>query len=181
MESWRNFIRGDKEAFKTLYDVYADVLFDYGLRFCSDREIVKDGIHDLFVDLYRYRLKLSPEVNVKAYLLSSLRRKLLYLMKSNIMPISVDYTDYMHLEDESHSASSAENNNEFEMRLRAEMDKLTRRQREALYLRFTREMDYEQVAQIMEISVSSCRTLIYRAMKDLRQRMKGGKISELLS
>ena len=178
MESWRNFIHGDKEAFKTLYDVYADVLFDYGLRFCSDREIVKDGIHDLFVDLYRYRLKLNPDVNVKAYLLSSLRRKLLYLKKNHVIPLSADY---IQLEAEYDFAAATENDNEFVTRLRTEMDKLTRRQREALYLRFMREMDYEQVAQIMEISVSSCRTLIYRAMKDLRRRMKGGKISPLLS
>lgn len=126
IEYWQRFIQGDQEAFRSLYDVYVNSLFSYAIRYCADEEIVKDSIHDLFVDLHRYRSRLNPNVNVKAYLFGS------------------------------------------------------HRQKEALYLRFTCEMTYEQVAQIMDISIASCRTFIYRAIKDLRLRMENNKISQLL-
>lgn len=39
------------DAFKNIYDQNFQRLFDYGMRLCGDRELVKDAIHDLFVKL----------------------------------------------------------------------------------------------------------------------------------
>jgi hypothetical protein len=78
---WQDFIAGNREAFKVLYDGYADALFSYGCLYSRDRDLVKDCLHDLFVDLDRYRTGLNPDVNVRAYLLASLRRKLLAMQQ----------------------------------------------------------------------------------------------------
>ncbi|TYR38374.1 sigma-70 family RNA polymerase sigma factor [Sphingobacterium phlebotomi] len=179
---WQCFIRGDEDAFKALYDVYVNALFAYGIRYCSDEEIVKDSIHDLFVDLHRYRSRLSPNVNVKAYLFGSLRRKVVESKKRNISRsiYAENYRFRLELETEDYITLSDDKEDEVLTKLRAEMEKLPHRQKEALYLRFTCEMSYEQVAQIMDISIASCRTFIYRAVKDLRQRMENNKISQLL-
>lgn len=181
---WQRFIQGDHDAFRTLYDIYVDTLFAYGIRYCSDEEIVKDSIHDLFIDLYRYRLKLNPVVNVRAYLFSSLRRKVVERKKKdmNLSVFADSYSFRLGLDAEDYITISDDNDNDNEIltRLRAEMEKLPQRQKEALYLRFTCEMSYEQVSQIMDVTVASCRTLIYRAVKDLRHRMENNKISQLL-
>ncbi|MBO9637570.1 MAG: sigma-70 family RNA polymerase sigma factor, partial [Siphonobacter aquaeclarae] len=75
-ELWTEFLSGNRTAFSQLYDRYADVLFSFGLRYSSDRDLVKDCIHDLFIDLHHYRAGLAREVNIRFYLLKSLRRKL---------------------------------------------------------------------------------------------------------
>ena len=75
-DTWLRFISGDSDAFSDLYDQYADVLYAFGMRYSTDRDLVKDCIHDLFIDLHGYRKNLAQEVNVKFYLLKSLRRKL---------------------------------------------------------------------------------------------------------
>ena len=59
---WNRFLAGDNEAFSEVYQKYVQSLFLYGLQFTSDRELVKDSIHDLFVKLYRIKrpaLKMS--------------------------------------------------------------------------------------------------------------------------
>ena len=56
--------------------------------------------------------------------------------------------------------------------LKNAVNKLTDRQREALYLKYTQNMDYEQVGQVLEMNYQSCRNLIYRALTELRSQLK---------
>lgn len=48
---------------------------------------------------------------------------------------------------------------------------LTPRQREAIYLRFYHDMNYEEIATVMTISSHAARNLIYEALKLLRSRL----------
>lgn len=45
---------------------------------------------------------------------------------------------------------------------------LTERQREIVYLRYIQEYDYEQIAELLHISVHGCRKLLSKAMQKLR-------------
>lgn len=181
---WKNFIAGRDGAFKTLYDGCVDGLFAFGCHYTPDEELVKDSIHDLFVDLYRYRDQLSHEVNVKAYLFSALRRRILSAIsraKQQEKRIA-DHPDngfhavwdtemtLIHDEEEAHALAC----------LRKEIHNLPGKQKEVLYLRFTSELAYEQVAAIMDISPASARTLVYRAIKTLRKNMDRVSVSPLL-
>ena len=53
------------------------------------------------------------------------------------------------------------------------LNNLTPRQKEAIYLRFSKELDYKSVAEIMEISVEGCRNLISKAIRSLKTEMSG--------
>lgn len=182
IEHWQLFIRGDKGAFKSLYDSFVDVLFSYATRFSTDQHIVQDAIHDLFVDLYRYRSGLNPEVNVRAYLFSSLRRKILSILEKNQNSTGPMIHEAMfQLEyNKEEQIIRDETENEILQKLHYELDKLADRQKEALYLRFSCEMAYEQIADVMNVSISSCRTLVYRAVKQLRLRMEDAPVTQLL-
>ena len=60
--------------------------------------------------------------------------------------------------------------------LAAEINLLPDRQREILYLRFHQDLDYDEIAAIMQISVPTCRTFVYRALKQLRGKLEFGAI-----
>lgn len=181
---WKNFIVGRDGAFKTLYDRCVDGLFAFGCHYTSDEELVKDSIHDLFVDLYRYRTQLSHEVNVKAYLFSALRRRILNSVSKTKQQeeriadhpdngfYAVWDTEMTMIQDEEEAHALA--------CLRNEIRNLPGKQKEVLYLRFTSGLDYEQVAAIMGISPASARTLVYRAIKTLRNKMDRVSVSPLL-
>jgi RNA polymerase sigma factor (sigma-70 family) len=177
-ELWTEFLSGNRTAFSQLYDRYADVLFSFGLRYSSDRDLVKDCIHDLFIDLHHYRAGLAREVNIRFYLLKSLRRKLEQAHRKSalfrhetwenesvlaISPFSFSIEDEI-ITDESQK--------ELLQSLAEEVNRLPERQREILYLRFRHDFDYEQIASLMQISVPTCRTFIYRALKQLRGKLE---------
>ncbi|MCL4483994.1 MAG: hypothetical protein M1445_15515, partial [Bacteroidetes bacterium] len=60
-ELWIDFISGNNDAFKTIYEKYFPELFKYGCYFSDDEDLVKDCIQDLFINLFNYRLKLKHE------------------------------------------------------------------------------------------------------------------------
>jgi RNA polymerase sigma factor (sigma-70 family) len=179
---WKSFIDGEDEALNALYKQFVDVLYAFGLRFTEDNELVKDSIHDLFVDLFKYRSTLATDVNVKSYLFTSLKRKICLVLKKKAaqenhifeVPFSLSY-----------SAEDQIINNETQSELLSKLDKqlklLPSRQKEALYLRFNSELEYEEIANIMNISLETCRTLVYRGVKQLREKMAVKHVYKILA
>lgn len=178
---WTDFTVGSQEAFRELYDTYTDVLYAFGLRYTADQELVKDCIHDLFIDLHTYRagLATSPD-SVKFYLLKSFRRKLnLTQRKSSLFQLNgwldpdqaFPFPQFAFSTE--HKIMAEEKERETLEALAHEINQLPARQREILYLKFKQELDYEEIAALMHISVPTCRTLVYRGVKHLRQQLDG--------
>lgn len=79
---------GDDDAYASLYEEYVQDLYQYGLCFTSDTELVKDCIQDLFVYLYANRSHLEISCQVKTYLLVSLKHNIVgvYCVAKSTIP-----------------------------------------------------------------------------------------------
>lgn len=169
---WAAIREGHADAFKVLYEAYADVLYRYGLRYFREEETVKDCMHDLFVDLHHYHRNLATSVNIRFYLLGAFRRKLHEARKKAVSLQLGDDAAFMIEYDVQHLTIAGEQQQEILRQLSSAMQQLPARQKEVLYLRFNCELSYEEVADMMKISVPTCRTLAYRAFQQLREQMK---------
>lgn len=69
---WDLIREGDEQAFRTLYSLYEDRLFRYGIGIAHDEELVNNAIQTLFTYLFERRKKLSVPISLYAYLASSL-------------------------------------------------------------------------------------------------------------
>ena len=181
---WERFRRGDDKAFYAIYDLFFDSLFNYGLHFSRDKDLIKDCIHDLFLDLYNYRERLSGTNNIHFYLFRSLRR-LIY--KEQVKKVSVLSDEQISLQNDIPAMTfeddliASEIKDENHKILARVMKELTDRQREGLSLKFEQNFSYQEIADILGISVGSARTCIYRALKDLRKALqKKGMSIQLL-
>jgi hypothetical protein len=79
---WQQYQLGDPEAFSRLYGEYVQVLYAQGLRMTPDAGLVKDCIHDLFVELWRNRRGVPHPDSVSRYLTEALRASLAAKMQS---------------------------------------------------------------------------------------------------
>jgi hypothetical protein len=70
---WQQFQLGDPEAFSRLYGEYVQELYAQGLRVTPDAGLVKNCIHDLFVELWRNRQRVPQPDSVSRYLTEALR------------------------------------------------------------------------------------------------------------
>jgi len=179
---WDDFIQGSQQAFNALYMQTAESLYSFGLKYTRDKDLIKDCIHDLFVDLYKYRSSLSAAENVKFYLFASLKRKIIAALKKEDVHADYETVNFSFLITSSTEDNiiNGENSAELLARLEKELQRLPARQKEVLYLRFNSGLDYEEAAEIMNISAATCRTLVYRAVKELRLKMENTVICQLL-
>jgi len=156
-----------------LYDIYVDELFAYGMQFSSDKSQVMDAIHDLFLNLYKYRKTIAVTDNVTYYLFRSLKNNILKIENKSRTFIPHKQEQELKLSEISieDRICAEEFENDRAYKLAKAITKLSKRQRKALSLRFTQERSYEEVAAIMKVSVATSRTIIYRAIKTLRKQL----------
>jgi len=170
---WKRIKAGETQAFHELYMQFADILFSFGLIYSKDQEFIKDCIHDLFFDLYKYRKNLSDNDHIRNYLFKSLKRK---IQSPQSGKLKLVFTNTFQ-EGNEQKASLAEtegleNQEENIENIRIAMGKLSDRQQEVLNLRFQVGLSYAEIAKILDISVESARTLVYRSVKTIREELK---------
>lgn len=173
MQLWAKLQQGDLDALGKLYDAFSDDLFTYGMQFTPDKAVVMDGIHDVFLNLYKYRKNLAKTDAVDYYLMRSLKNTILKKCQSQLREVPSEIPQTL-----AHCQASVEQGlieneikNERSYKLTRAMSSLSKKQRKSLFLRFTENHSYEEIAEIMQISVASSRTTIYRAIKSLRKQM----------
>jgi RNA polymerase sigma factor (sigma-70 family) len=170
---WKSFQSGNKEAFANIYNQNLNTLYRYGTKFCSNEEIVKDAIQEVFVDLYlkRERNKTNPE-NLKYYLILSLKRNLIKKIKKirksgkNILAKELLFEPEYNIEQ---VIIKSEEETEKKRLIELLLKELPVKQKEVLYLRFNEAMEYSDIAKVMNISVESVRKQVYRAIKTIRE------------
>lgn len=172
---WNEIRNGNVVALGAIYDLYIDVLFSYGIQFSEDRNHVMDCIHDLFLDLYKYQSKLANTDNIKYYLLTSLRRKINRRYKGKLAYLGseapIQHNQRYHSPSPEEELIAMENELLKSHSLQKAAEFLTKRQQKGLSLRFYEKRSYEEIAEIMNTSVETSRTIIYRAIKSLRENI----------
>lgn len=166
---WNRMKAGETKAFNEVYQTYADILFSFGMVYSKDREYVKDCIHDLFFELYKYRKNLSDNDHIRNYLFKSLKRK---IQSANKAKLELIYTENIHESGDSKITSDGEDEQEERLeQIRKALTKLSEHQQEVLNLRFQIGLNYAEIARLMDISVESVRTLVYRSVKTIREEL----------
>ena len=82
---WKRFLEGDSSAYTQIYNRTVQDLFRFGLLYTSDKELIKDCIHDVFVKIHMNRAKLAPTDNIAAYLTVALKNTLFNALKNVLL------------------------------------------------------------------------------------------------
>ncbi len=168
---WEEFKNGEEHALSYIYYQNIDFLAFVGKRFTKDENLVIDCIQDLFYELIRKKRSLGETDNIRAYLLKSLRRKLIreiqkkqkqeeQISEIDISPNVVFSVEEKLIEEEENSQKTTI--------LKKAMGELNDKQREILYYRFNCGFNYRQISEIMSITNDSARQLVSRAVSSLK-------------
>ena len=175
-EAWKGLQQGDLNALGELYDLYVDKLFYIGIKIISDRNIVQDQIHDLFLDFYKSHENLSDVTNVQGYVITCFKRRLYKHNNLKVKHLNVFWdskankiaNDLKLVSSHEENIINSELQIERNYKLELKLSKLTDHQKSVLEMRFKENRSYEEIAKLLNLSVSSARTLLYRAIKTLR-------------
>ncbi len=175
-KDWARFKNGEINALECIYREHIRSLILYGLKITDDLDLIKDSIQDLFVELWKSRQNLADTDQPKFYLFRALRNKLskalarqsfigegeLQLSSGKLV------TEYVELE-----LTDKEQQAQIRGTIQQLLEKLPRRQQEAIYLRFYHNFPYESIASMMNMNYQSVLNLMQRALRSMRKVYPG--------
>ena len=173
---WNAFLTfGNMSALAVIYEDNFDLLYNYGRKFSREESIIEDAIQNIFANLIRSREKLGQLNNVQQYLMTAHRNELIELISKKKNTLSSDILPDILFKPE-YSVEEEIIEKEGQVRLgkflKKSLEKLTAHQQEVLYLKYDTGLSYEEISQILNISVESCRTAIYRSIKIIKTEVE---------
>ena len=176
--SWDKIQQGDEDAFRQLYDQYADLLYGYGMKIAGDDNVVTEAIQSLFVYIFEKRETCAAPQSIPAYLCVSLRHMIVNELKREDSETlksldEVGANEYrFDLEIDIETAIiRSELEKEQLAALQKELNDLTKQQREVLYLKYYKKMSPEEIALVMGLTSRTVYNTTHMAITRLRERL----------
>lgn len=169
---WRACLKGNNKAFEKLYKLYYPLLYNYGRKFSSEDELVRDCIQNLFVKLIQSHQSLSDTPSVKGYLLKAFRNHLYDTLRRQtaynemFMPCMEDVLSF---ETGENATTAEEDSQESIWAIREAFGELSSRQQEILYLYYIVEANHNDIATALNINYQSSKNLLARSLAHLKE------------
>src|SRR5438270_9700823 len=167
--------RGNAGAFEVLVSRYHSRLLAFCRHLLGSREDAEDVLQEVFAAAFNAMLADERPINVRPWLYRIARnRSLNHLRRAT--PIGVDSMD-VHFADAGESTGEKVLKRESFRQLVGDVQQLAETQRTALLLREIDNLSYEQIAEAMETTVPSVKSLLVRARISLAEAAEARKLS----
>jgi len=172
---------GDEQSFELLLQRYRTPLVNFLYRMVRAREEAEDLAQEVFLRVYRARKDYVPSAKFTTWLFRIATNLALNSVRDNRhqrMEVSLDAPVTVDAEDGDEKVMDiAEKHPNIEQymveearkkMIRHAIDKLPEKQRAAVLLHKYQELDYGDIAKILECSESALKSLLFRAYETLR-------------
>ncbi|MBA2762542.1 MAG: sigma-70 family RNA polymerase sigma factor [Segetibacter sp.] len=168
-KQWKDIESGDITAYSEAYVFYYNKLFNYGRNFTDNTAIIEDAIQAVFIMVWKNQKKLSTIHSPHTYIFSSFRNHIFKekknLVQTNLLKIRQEDSFEFGIDT---ILISNDTSAQLCNRIQQALNKLTPRQKEAIFLRFYETLSFEEVAQVMNISVKATYKLMARSLLQLK-------------
>ena len=165
---WKRVQKGDTQAFGELYNVTVDALYNYGISLTLDKQLVQDSIQEIFVTIWLKKNELTIHSNLKSYLFTSLRRQIILSLNKQHKTTFVEEVNVQKID----NLSTELENSEHRLALvRKEISKLSKREKEAILLKFDKGLVYEDISKVMNLQRHAVYKLISRGLKKIKAQL----------
>ncbi len=168
----------DIAALEKIYSENKELVFNLCCRYFTDRSEAEDACHDIFIKIFKNLSSFRDESKLSTWIyrltvnhcLNCIRRKRI------VNWLSLDFMNSDENLCDKIPADNSDTENDYVEKERAELlrtalEKLPDRQKTALLLHKYDDLSYQQIAEIMECSVSSVESLIFRAKQTLSKQL----------
>ena len=166
---------GNAGAFETIVDRYQGRLLGFCRQMLGSTEDAEDVLQEVFVNAYRAMLGDDREINLRPWLYRIARNRCLNHLRKPTADAQ-ESMDMVPMVDAASTAEKVHNREEFRQLL-ADVSKLPETQRSALLLREMDAMSYEEIAQAMDTSVPSVKSLLVRARISLAEASQARQLT----
>ncbi|MFM9126824.1 MAG: RNA polymerase sigma factor [Solirubrobacterales bacterium] len=166
---------GDQGAYEALMGRYHSRILGFTRHMLGSREDAEDVTQESFAAAYSAMMADERPINVKPWLYRIARNRSLNHMRRQ-KAIGVDDFD-LHMADHGRSAADEVGQREDLRLLMGDVQALPESQRTALLLREIDALSYDQIAEAMETTVPSVKSLLVRARVGLAEAAEARRLS----
>ena len=167
--------RGNQPAFEALVARYQSRLLAFCRHMLSSREDAEDVLQEVFAAAFNAMLADDREINVRPWLYRIARNRSLNHLRRT-QAVGMDSMDIHLSEGGLTTADKVHKREEFRL-LIADVQDLPETQRTALLLREIDALSYDQIAEAMETTVPSVKSLLVRARVSLAEAAEARLLS----
>jgi RNA polymerase sigma-70 factor (ECF subfamily) len=166
--------RGERDAFRALFETYQDKIYSIALRFSGDEALAMDIAQETFLKLFSCMSEFRGESSFGTWVYRMVVNSCLDHKRRSwrLIPIAGEVLAVLRVPgDALHSLLHSE----MQGRVQGAVEKLPADQRIAVVLRYTEELSYEEIAEVLGCSVGTVASRLNRAHKALGRRLSNLK------
>lgn len=172
-ELFRLIAEGDEQAFSVCVHRFTPELFPYIKSMVQDDLWAEDLLQDLFIRLWKNRVKLPAVEKPGGYLNRMTVNMALDFIRHRSVEVKAQYRIARQLETSGNNPGAENFDRRFyESLLQSAVKQLTPHQQRAYRLRYDEELSYREIAVQMSISSNTVRNHLVAAMESLRAYLK---------
>jgi RNA polymerase sigma-70 factor (ECF subfamily) len=170
---------GDTAAFESLIERHQALVAGTVARMLGSNADVEDITQQVFIRVWRSAGRYVARAKFTTWLLKITRNLVFNEMRRAKrhphVPVQIDpEADELPLKDESTEAPDATLlQSELQRAIETAITQLPETQRMALVLRRYKDLSYEEIAEVLDLSLPAVKSLLFRARTELRERLKG--------
>lgn len=166
--------KGDIESFGVLMERYEKKLTRYGKKFLADHEDTKDLVQEVFIDAYMNikgfdaSRKFSPWIYRMAHnkFINTVKKK----WREMIFPFDLDLLFPQPIAKE--TADAELHKQDLKRMLDQCLEKIDSKYKEPLVLYYFEDMDYKEIADVLQIPISTVGIRLKRGRENLKKLVK---------
>jgi len=171
---WHGLKQHDSASLSALYRLTYHDLLNFGMYFGFTATVTKDAINQIYADLWERGEGLPEVTNIRAYLITSLRRKLIKEFSRGERYAELTDLDIDSEPSYEEVIVQAQEQEHLRDQLRQAIGQLTPRQRQLIEMRFFRNKRNEEIAQETGMTINTVYNTLSSAIKALRQTLSVG-------
>ncbi|QJA08319.1 sigma-70 family RNA polymerase sigma factor [Romboutsia sp. CE17] len=161
-------IKGDRQAFESLIDIYSDRLYREAYLRCKHEDDAKEIIQETVYKAYRNIGTLKEAKYFKTWI------------SRILINVSNDYLSKMGMIDLQHDESAyakkviVEDKIEMKIDLYNAIDELEDKYKDVIILRYIEDLKIEEVSKILDRPINTIKTHLRKAISDMKNLLKEG-------
>lgn len=178
----RHYLAGDKRAFDVLIRRYQDRIFNFSLRFTANPSDAEDIVQETFLKAYRGIDRFRGDAKFSTWLFQIAKnlcinkfhrgRRRMEHRQVSIHESEQDDRPLLQLESDAASPQDMAISAETQSQLEAAIAELDPHYRAALILRDVEDLDYAEIAGILDVPVGTVKSRIHRARTELQKKLQ---------
>jgi RNA polymerase sigma-70 factor (ECF subfamily) len=172
IELMLRFQKGDERAFEELVKKHSRGLLNLVYRYLGDASRAEDVSQDIFVKVYRARMKYEPKARFSTWLYRIAVNHCLNEIRSRkSQPALAAPVNDLLEEPSGENPDSRISRAELQAAVKAAIDALPENQRMAVILARYEEMSYDEIARTMDLSLEAVKSVLFRAKENLKEAL----------